>query len=95
MSVLVYEWNALSAENQKPLLAMRAQYESLWENVLAEAKQQGFSHHDPFILRRLLSGAISWTRMWYKREGSVSLDQLAVVVLEMALGKTAANTAAK
>lgn len=87
MSVLVYEWNALSEENQKPLLAMRARYEALWEGVLSEARQQGLTTHDPFILRRLLSGAISWTRMWYKRQGPVSLEQLAETVLEMALGK--------
>lgn len=87
MSVLVYEWNSLSPESQQPLLAMRARYESLWENVLAEARCQGLTEHEPFILRRLLGGAVSWTRMWYKRNGPVSLDQLAEIVLEMTLGK--------
>lgn len=87
MSVLVYEWNALSPDNQKPLLAMRARYEALWENALAEARCQGLTEHDPFIVRRLVGGAISWTRMWYKRNGPVSLDELTHIVLEMTVGK--------
>ena len=86
MSVLVYEWNALSPASQKPLLEMRARYEALWEGVLAAARGQGLLRHDPFIWRRLVSGAISWTRMWYKRNGPVSLDALAEMTLEMALG---------
>lgn len=87
MSVLVYEWNALSADNQRPLLAMRAEYEALWEGVLADAREQGMTTQDPFIARRLVGGAISWTRMWYKRNGPLSLDQLSEMVLEMALGR--------
>lgn len=88
MSVLVYEWSSLSVDNQKPLLDMRARYEALWEGVLADAREQGLMSHDPFICRRLLGGAISWTRMWYKRNGPLSLDALAEMTLEMALGKS-------
>ncbi|MDI1302771.1 MAG: TetR/AcrR family transcriptional regulator [bacterium] len=87
MSVLVYEWNALSAEKQQYLLAMRERYEALWLSVLEDARKEGMLHHDAFIWRRLLSGAIGWTRMWYKRNGPLSLDAVAEMTLEMALGR--------
>ncbi len=87
MSVLVYEWSALSLQNQQDLLAMRERYEALWVSVLAEAKQQGLLHHDPFLWRRLLGGAIGWTGMWYKPNGPLTLDAVAEMTLEMALGR--------
>ena len=32
---------------------------------------------DPFILRRFLTGALSWTITWYDTDGVLNLDQLA------------------
>ncbi len=85
MAVLVYEWGALSPDNQARFLAMRARYENLWLDVLAAARTQGLVTHDPFVWRRLIGGAISWTVTWYRKSGPVSLDELADMVLEMAL----------
>lgn len=85
MSVLVHEWNALSADRQTHLLAMRERYEALWLAVLEELRAEGAVQHDTFLWRRLVFGAISWTRMWYKRNGPVSLDALADMTLDMAL----------
>ena len=48
-------------------------------------RAQGLINHDPFVWRRLIGGAISWTVTWYRKSGPVSLDQLADMVLEMAL----------
>jgi len=87
MSVLVYEWNALSADNQQHLLDMRERYEALWLAVLEDAKKQGMLYHDAFLWRRLISGAVGWTGMWYKRNGPLSLDAVAEMTLEMALGR--------
>lgn len=85
MAVLVYEWGALSPDNQARFLKMREHYETLWLEVLAAARAQGLIAHDPFVWRRLISGAISWTVTWYRQSGPVSLDALADMVLEMAL----------
>lgn len=85
MSVLVHEWNALSPERQQHLLAMRERYEALWLAVLEELRAEGAVQHDSFLWRRLVFGAISWTRMWYKRNGPLSLDALADMTLDMAL----------
>ncbi len=77
MSVLVYEWRGLCEENQDELLQLREEYEQLWMDALTEAKEAGLLTADLFILRRFLTGALSWTTTWYKPEGDLGLDQLA------------------
>lgn len=85
MAVLVYEWTALSEANQKKLLSMRDAYEQLWLDVLTALHQAGKIPVEPFILRRLLAGAIGWTLHWYKRQGPMTLDQLADKVQALVL----------
>lgn len=85
MAVLVHEWGSLCPNNQKRFLTMRAKYENIWQDVLVDARAQGLMSYDPFVWRRLLSGAIFWTVTWYRPSGPVSLDQLTDMVLEMAL----------
>lgn len=86
MTVLVYEWGVVAPEKQRELLVLREQYEAYWLQVLADARAGGLLHHDPFITRRLLAGAVNWTRNWYNPKGPVTLEQLTDRVLEMALG---------
>lgn len=86
MTVLVYEWGAVSADKQRELLALREQYEAYWLLALKEARARGLLRHDPFITRRLLAGAVNWTRNWYNPKGPVTLEQLTDQVLEMGLG---------
>ncbi len=85
MAVLVYEWNALSPDNQARFLKMREHYEALWLEAIRAAREQGLVKHDPFLWRRLISGAISWTVTWYRPSGPVSLEQLTDMTLDMAL----------
>lgn len=83
MAVLVFEWDALSPERQNYLLNMRKYYEQIWLNVLERAREENLIVHPPFIWRRLIGGAISWTVTWYKPEGSMTLDQLADTIMQM------------
>lgn len=83
MSVLVYEWRSLSKEGQQLILGLREIYESLWLEVLQQASDAGLVRVHPFILRRLLTGALSWTITWYKPHGSLTLDELADQTLKM------------
>nr|WP_298136673.1 TetR/AcrR family transcriptional regulator [uncultured Pseudomonas sp.] len=85
MAVLVYEWRSLSSESQQFILELRDTYEQLWLDVLNEAKAAGYVHSDPFILRRFLTGALSWTNTWFRPEGPMSLDQLAEEALSLVL----------
>ena len=79
MAVLIYEWRSLKPESQRYILTLREQYEQLWLNALDEAKRAGLvqAHVDTFILRRFLTGALSWSNYWYKPEGALSLEQMA------------------
>lgn len=87
MAVLIYEWRSLSEESQRFILTLREHYEQLWLTVLNEAKTAGLipSHVDTFILRRFLTGALSWSNYWYKPNGPLTIDQLAEQALSLAL----------
>src|SRR5690606_23485827 len=85
MAVLVYEWRSLSEENQAHILALRDRYEELWLQVLEEARAAGYVQSDPFILRRFLTGALSWTTTWFRPEGPMSLDALAEEALALVI----------
>jgi AcrR family transcriptional regulator len=85
MTILVYEWRSLKAENQAHILKLREIYEALWLDALSAAKQDGHVIIDPFVLRRLLTGALSWTVNWYKEGGNLSREELAQMALSLAI----------
>jgi AcrR family transcriptional regulator len=83
MTVLVYEWRSLSEESQRSILELRETYEGLWLEVLQRARQEGLIQADPFVLRRFLTGALSWTITWYRPEGSMTVSELASQAMAM------------
>ena len=83
MAVLVFEWDTLTQKQQAPLLNMRDNYENIWLDVLKRAQAEGIIQHSPFIWRRLIGGAIAWTVTWYNPKGTMSLEQLSEVLLQM------------
>lgn len=85
MSVLVYEWRSLKEDNQTKILGLRSEYEKLWIDALEQAKVEGQIVADTFILRRFLTGALSWTTTWYDPQGDYGLDDLAEQALTLAI----------
>lgn len=86
MTVLVYEWRSLKPANQKIILRLREGYEALWLDVLDEAKANGqVAAKDTYVLRRLLTGALSWTTTWYSRRGQMNIKELAQEALTLAI----------
>ena len=85
MTVLVYEWRSLKEESQQEILKLRDIYETLWISTLSAAKESGAVVIDPFVLRRLLTGALSWTVNWYRQEGDLTVEQLAQMALSLAI----------
>ncbi len=82
MAVLVYEWRSLSEESRAEVLALRDRYEGLWLSVLEQLRAEGSIDAEPFIVRRMLTGALSWTVTWYRPErGGLTLDGLTDQVL--------------
>lgn len=82
MTVLVYEWRCLSPEKQEATLALRAEYEAIWLEVLEELANEGAIAEQPFILRRLITGMTSWTNAWFDQAGDLTLDELANIIVE-------------
>jgi len=84
MAVLVFEWRSLSEGSQAEVLALRDIYEQIWLEVLQALQKEGLLHADPFIVRRMLTGALSWTVTWYKPErGGLTLDGLTDQIMAM------------
>ncbi|HET8850212.1 MAG TPA: TetR/AcrR family transcriptional regulator [Marinobacter sp.] len=84
MAVLVYEWRSLSEPSRAEVLELREIYENLWLSVLNELARNGEITADPFIVRRMLTGALSWTVTWYRpARGGLTLDGLTDQVLAM------------
>lgn len=84
MAVLVFEWRSLSSESQAEVLELRDIYEALWLDVLGTLKDQSRLLADPFVVRRMLTGALSWTVTWYRPErGGLTLDGLTDQVMAM------------
>lgn len=85
MSVLVYEWRSLSKERQPLILNLRDKYEALWLSTIEESVAAGLIQQDPFILRRLIAGAIGWSSTWYRPNGDLSIEDLAKNTLMLAI----------
>ncbi|MFO0447460.1 MAG: TetR/AcrR family transcriptional regulator [Pseudomonadota bacterium] len=85
MLVLVRCWESLSKERQAEVLALRRAYEELWLAVLREAAARSLVRVDPFVLRRLLAGMVSWSNTWFDPRGPTSFDQLVDTILGMCL----------
>lgn len=84
MAVLVYEWRSLSESSRKEVLKLRDIYESLWLEVLRALKDEGALVADPFVVRRMLTGALSWTVTWYRPErGGLTREGLTDQVIAM------------
>ncbi len=84
MAVLVFEWHSLSTASQADVLELRDIYETLWLDVLESLQREGALEAEPFVVRRMLTGALSWTVTWYKPErGGLTLDGLTDQVMAM------------
>jgi AcrR family transcriptional regulator len=88
MAVLVFEWRSLSEASQAEVLKLRDIYEALWLDVLSTLGKEKVLLADPFVVRRMLTGALSWTVTWYRPDGGLGLDDLTDQVMAM-LGLTA------
>lgn len=84
MAVLVFEWRSLSEASQAEVLELRDIYEKLWLDALSSLRREGRMEADPFVVRRMLTGALSWTVTWYKpSRGGLTLDGLTDEVMAM------------
>lgn len=85
MAVLVHCWDSLSKDRQVEVLALREVYEALWLDALQDAAKRALIRVDPFVLRRLIAGMISWSNTWFDPRGPMSFDELVDTVLQLVL----------
>ena len=82
---MLYEWRSVSEEARPGLIVLRDRYEALWQEVLDEAAAAGLVKPDTRLLRRTLLGSLHWSVQWYRRDGALTVDQLADRMLELIL----------
>ncbi len=88
LEVMLYEWRSLSDEQKPGLIVLRDRYEALWQGALEEAAAAGIVYQkDTRLLRLMILGALQWSVQWYKRDGSLSVDELAERMLSILLGE--------
>lgn len=90
MAVLVFEWRSLSQPAQAEVLELRDIYEQLWLDVLESLARKGQLKADPFVVRRMLTGALSWTVTWYRPDRGMTPTELTEQVVAM-LGMAGAD----
>ena len=87
LGVLVFEWDSLSDSNRSRVLELRSIYEGIWLSVFEEAKNEGILLMEPALLRRFLTGALSWIVNWYNPEGDLRIPALADQAIRMLIRK--------
>ncbi len=85
LEVMLYEWRSVSEEQRPGLIILRDRYEALWQQALDEAAAVGLVKPDTRLLRRTLLGSLHWSVHWFRREGELSVDELAERMLELVL----------
>ena len=86
LEVMLYEWRSVSPEQKPGLIVLRDRYEDLWQSALEEAVAAGLIRaEDPRLLRRMVLGSLQWSVQWYKRDGALSVEQLAQQMLDILL----------
>jgi AcrR family transcriptional regulator len=75
--VMLYEWRRLPPVYRKRLIAVKDRYDALWQGVIDQLARAGLVRGDVKLARLLILGAVNFTATWFKRNGELSLDQLA------------------
>lgn len=85
LEVMLYEWRSVSEAARPGLVVLRDRYEALWQQVLDEAAAAGLVKANTRLLRRTLLGSLHWSVQWYRKEGSLSVSELADEIMALAL----------
>ncbi len=84
--VLLYDWRALESSNRAKIIAVKDRFDAIWQAMVRELKAAGLLHTDSRLARLLVLGAINYMATWYKRDGKLSLDEVADQTVEFFLG---------
>jgi AcrR family transcriptional regulator len=81
------EMRALSPSRHREIVALRDDYELLWQEAIEDGERDGdFGVHARRVARLALLEMCSGVARWYQPQGPMSLEDLALRYSEMALG---------
>lgn len=75
--VMLYEWRRLPPAYRRRLIAVKDRYDALWQRSIAELVASGQLRGDPKLARLLILGAVNFAATWFRRDGALSIDELA------------------
>ena len=77
-AVLLLEMRSLDPELKTRQASRREKFESVWNELIIEGKQQGiFNNVDPSLTGRAILGVMNWTVTWFRRDGARSAKEIA------------------
>ena len=86
IAICFREEKYLSPEARRRLEANRRRFDGLMTDLLTRAKKEGIiSVPDPRVAAQVLTGAITWSFVWFRDSGRLSADEFAAHVGELAM----------
>lgn len=83
----------ISPEARKRLEANRRHFDRLLCNLLSRANREGsIAVQDPQIATQVLTGAITWSFVWYREGGRLKPDEFADHILQLAMAMLQAKS---
>lgn len=87
IAICFREEKYISDQARKRLEANRRHYDRLLTGLLSQANLEGvIAVQDPKIAAQVLTGAITWSFVWYRERGRLKVEELAENVLQLAMG---------
>ncbi|MCX7753730.1 MAG: TetR/AcrR family transcriptional regulator [Anaerolineales bacterium] len=78
VSVLLLEFRSLEPEFYSRHIPNRDRFEQMWREVIQQGVQSGAFHCESVSMTaRALLGAMNWTVTWYRRDGAMTMEQIA------------------
>ncbi len=76
IAVLLYEWRSLDKPARTRIIALKDQYELVWEEVILSLHASGDLAMPGKLVKLLMFGTLNWTAKWYRRGSGMSIDEL-------------------
>lgn len=86
IAICFREEKYISAEARRRLESNRRRFDVMMNDLLARAKKEGvISIHDSQVTAQVLTGALTWTFVWFREGGRLSTDEFADQIVELAM----------
>ena len=86
IAICFREEKYISAEARRRLKANRRHFDGLLNDLLTRANKSGvISVQDPQIATQVLTGAITWSFVWYREGGRIKPDEFADHIVGLAM----------